>query len=81
VQIGRGSVGAELRPEHLEHLVARYAVAASEREQLHEVRRASLRPGISRDGLRVHEHFEASEQPDLELPHTSPTIPCDALRS
>ena len=81
VQIGRGGIGAELRPEHLEHLVARHAVAGSEGQQLDEIGSASLRPGISRDGLRVHEHFEASEQPDLELPHTSPTIPCDALRS
>ena len=59
VQIGRGGVGAELRPERLEHLVARHAVAGSEREQLHEIRGASLRPGVGRDGLRVHEYFEA----------------------
>jgi pimeloyl-ACP methyl ester carboxylesterase/DNA-binding CsgD family transcriptional regulator len=50
-------------------------VTGSEREYLHEIRGASLRPGIGRDGLRVNEHFEASEQPDLELPHRRPTIP------
>jgi pimeloyl-ACP methyl ester carboxylesterase/DNA-binding CsgD family transcriptional regulator len=75
VQVGRGRVGGELRPEHLEHLVARHPVAGSERKQLHEIRRAPLRPGVARDGLRVDEHFEASEKPDLELPHTTPTIP------
>ena len=70
-----GGVGAELRPERLEHLVTLHAVAGSECEQLHEIRGASLRPGVGRDGLRVHEYFEGSEQPDLELPHTRPTIP------
>ena len=35
--------------------------------------RAPLRPGIGRDWSRVDQHFEASEQPDLELPHTNPT--------
>jgi pimeloyl-ACP methyl ester carboxylesterase/DNA-binding CsgD family transcriptional regulator len=49
-------------------------VAGSEREQLHEIRRAPLRPGIGRDGLRVDEHVEASEQSDFELPHTRTTI-------
>ena len=50
-------------------------MAGSEREQLDEIRSASLRPGIGRDELRVHEYFEGPEQPDLELPHTRPTIP------
>jgi pimeloyl-ACP methyl ester carboxylesterase/DNA-binding CsgD family transcriptional regulator len=49
-------------------------VARSEREQLHEIGRAPLWPGIGRDGLRVDEHFEASEQSDLEPPHTRTTI-------
>jgi hypothetical protein len=75
VQVGRGGVGCEVRPEHLEHLVARHAVAMGEGKQLHEFRGASLRPGVGRDGARVDEHFEASEEPDLELPHTDPTIP------
>ena len=75
MQVGRGGIGAELRPERLEHLVARHAVAGGEGEQLDEIRSASLRPGIGRDRLRVHEHFEASEQPDLELLHKGPTIP------
>ena len=80
VQVGRGGIGAELRPEQLEHLVARHPVAASEREQLHEIGRAPLHPGVGRDGLQVDEHFKASEQSDLKLPHTSPTIP-PGLRS
>ncbi len=71
VQVRRGSVRAELRPQHLEHLVTRHAVAGSERKQLHQIRRAPLRPRVSRDRSRVHQHFEASEQPDLELPHTN----------
>ena len=50
-------------------------MAGREGQQLDEIGSASLCPGISRDRLRVDEHFEASEQPDLELPHTSPTIP------
>ena len=75
VQVGRGSIGAELRPEQLEHLVARHAVAGSERQQLHEIRRAPLRPRVGRDRSRVHQHFEASEQPDLEAAAYEPTIP------
>ena len=71
VQVGRGGIGAELRPEHLQHLVARHPMAGSERKQLHEIRRAPLRPRIGRDRSRVHEHFEASQQPDLKLPHTN----------
>jgi pimeloyl-ACP methyl ester carboxylesterase/DNA-binding CsgD family transcriptional regulator len=34
-------------------------------------RSAARRCGLGRDGLRVHQHFEASQHPDLELPHTS----------
>ena len=75
VQVRRGSIDAQLRPEHLEHLVARHAMAGSERKQLHEIRRAPLRPRIGRDGSRVDERFEASEQSDLELTHEKPTIP------
>jgi hypothetical protein len=71
VQIGRCGSGAELRPEHLEHLVARHAMAGSERKQLHEIHRAPLHPRVGRDGSRVHEHFETSEQSDLELPHAN----------
>ena len=71
VQVGRGSIGTELRPEHLEHLVARHAVARSERKHFHEIRRAPLRPRVGRDRSRVHQHFKASEQPDLELAHTN----------
>ena len=74
VKVGRGGVGAELRPERLEHLVALHTVSTGEREQLHEVRRPPLRPRAGRDGMRVDQHFEASEEPDLELPHTRPTI-------
>ena len=37
--------------------------------------RAPLRPRVGRDGPRVDEHFEASEQSDLELPHTSRPYP------
>jgi pimeloyl-ACP methyl ester carboxylesterase/DNA-binding CsgD family transcriptional regulator len=75
MEVGRGGVRAELRPERLEHLVARHAVAWGEGEQLDQIRGAALRPGIGRDIPRIHERFEASEEPDLELPHTSPTIP------
>ena len=75
VQVGRGRISGELRPEHLEHLVTRHPMAGSERKHLHEIRRPPLRPGVGRDGLRVDEHFEASEEPDLELPHMTPTIP------
>src|ERR671910_383084 len=46
-----------------------------QREHLHEIRRAPLRPGVARDGLRVDEHVEASEERDLEPPHITPTIP------
>jgi len=48
VQIGRRRVGSEPRPEHLEHLIARHAMTGSEREKLHEIRRAPLRPRVSR---------------------------------
>ena len=49
VEVGRRGIGAELRPEQLEHLVARHAMAGSERQQLHEIRRAPLRPGVGRN--------------------------------
>ena len=39
-QVRRGRIRAELRPEHLEQLLARHAVAGSERKQLHEMRHA-----------------------------------------
>jgi hypothetical protein len=42
-------------------------MAGSEHERLHQIRRRPLRPCLGRDKSRVHEHFEASEQPDLEL--------------
>jgi hypothetical protein len=75
VQVGRGGIGGELRPKQLEHLVARHAMAEGERKYLHKIRGTPLRPGVARDGLRVDEYFEASEEPDLELPHRTPTIP------
>ena len=67
VQVGRRRIGTELRPEHLKHLIARHAMAGSERKQLHRIRRPLLRPRLGGDRSRVHEHFEASEHPDLEL--------------
>jgi hypothetical protein len=42
-------------------------MGGSEREQLHQIRRRPLRPCLGRAKSRVHEHVEASEQPDLEL--------------
>jgi hypothetical protein len=67
VQIGRRRIGTKLRPEHLKHLIAQHAMAGSERKQLHQIRRPPLRPRLGRDKSRVDEHFEASEQPGLEL--------------
>jgi len=71
MQVRRGSIGAELRPQQLEHPVARHSMAGSERKQLHEIRRTPLRPRIRRDRSRVDEHFEASKEPNVEPPHTN----------
>jgi hypothetical protein len=74
VQVRGGGIRAQLRPEALEHLVARHAVARRERKHLHKIRCAPLRPGLGRDGAGIDQHFEPSEQPDLELAHGTPTI-------
>jgi hypothetical protein len=44
-------------------------VPGSQREELHEISRAALRPSRCRDWSRIHEHLEASEHPYLELAH------------
>lgn len=49
-------------------------MAGSQREHLHEIGCAALRPRLRRDGLRVHKHPEASEHPYLELAHAKATI-------
>jgi hypothetical protein len=74
VEVRRGGVGAELRPQHRQDRVAGHAVAGRERQQLHQIRRAPLDPRAGGYGPRVHEHVEAAQQADVELPHTRPTL-------
>jgi hypothetical protein len=71
MQVSRGSIRDELRPQHLKYFVARHAVTRSKCKQLHQIGGASLRPRVTPDRSRVHEHFEGSEQPDLKLTHTN----------
>lgn len=71
VEVGRGRGCTELGPKQFEYLITREAMTGGQREHLHQVGRAALHPRLVRDGLRIHEHFEASEHPDFELAHTS----------
>jgi hypothetical protein len=75
VQVRRRCIRTQVRPERVEDLVARHAVAGGEREQLHEVGSSPLRPRVGRDRPGVDEDAETSEQPHLEPLHRRATLP------
>ena len=67
--IGSRGLDIELRPEEIHHHFPVQFVARLESQQLDEVGRAPVTPGIRTDGIPV--------QPDLETPATTPcTAPC-----
>jgi hypothetical protein len=56
-----------LRPQRVDDLLARQAVAVGQRQQMHELRRAQARPGLVGDLATVDRNREAAEQADAHV--------------
>jgi hypothetical protein len=69
VQVGDAGLGRQVRPQLLDHLVARQPVAVRERQQLHEVGGPPLLEGVGRQRASVDPHVEAP-------PAGAPPRPC-----
>ena len=65
-QVGGTGLGFELRPQRIDHFVARQTLARLQAQQLHQLRGAQAGPAVARKFDTVDGHRKAAEQEGVE---------------